>query len=87
MFENYTEKAANVLKQAGKVSKELGQNYVGTEHILIAILRENQKAGFYPAEPGSDFPGGQRRFAGAFRLHAAGREDSEGSWPGGGKIS
>ena len=61
MFENYTEKAANVLKQAGKVSKELGQNYVGTEHILIAILREKNCA--------------------------AGREDSEGSWPGGGKIS
>ena len=44
MFENYTEKAANVLKQAGKVSKELGQNYVGTEHILIAILREKNCA-------------------------------------------
>ena len=30
MFEQYTERAARVLKQAGKVSKELGQNYVGT---------------------------------------------------------
>ncbi|HIR98742.1 MAG TPA: ATP-dependent Clp protease ATP-binding subunit [Candidatus Merdisoma faecalis] len=40
MFEQYTERAARVLKQAGKVSKELGQNYVGTEHILIAILRD-----------------------------------------------
>ena len=40
MFEQYTERAARVLKQAGRVSKELGQNYVGTEHILIAILRD-----------------------------------------------
>ena len=40
MFEQYTERAARVLKQDGKVSKELGQNYVGTEHILIAILRD-----------------------------------------------
>ena len=40
MFEQYTEKAAHVLKQAKKVSAELGQNYVGTEHILIALLRE-----------------------------------------------
>ncbi len=41
MFEQYTERAAKVLKQAGKVSEELGQNYVGTEHILIAILRDS----------------------------------------------
>ncbi len=40
MYEEYTEKAAHVLKQAKKVSAELGQGYVGTEHILIALLRE-----------------------------------------------
>lgn len=44
MFENYTEKAARVLKQAKKVSAELGQNYVGTEHILIGLLREKNCA-------------------------------------------
>ncbi len=40
MFEAYTEKAKSVLEKAKKVSKELNQNYVGTEHILIALLRE-----------------------------------------------
>lgn len=44
MFETFTEKAKNVLKQAGKVSRELKQNYVGTEHILIALLRETSCA-------------------------------------------
>ena len=44
MFEQYTERAARVLKQAGKVSKELGQNYVGTEHILLGILRDAGRA-------------------------------------------
>ena len=39
MFETFTEKAKSVLKQAEKVSRELRQNYVGTEHILIALLR------------------------------------------------
>ncbi len=40
MFETYTEKAKKVLKEAEKVSRQLGQNYVGTEHILIGLLRE-----------------------------------------------
>ncbi len=44
MYEDYTEKAAHVLKQARKVSAELGQRYVGTEHILIALLREEDCA-------------------------------------------
>jgi ATP-dependent Clp protease ATP-binding subunit ClpC len=44
MFESYTEKAKSVLKQAKKVSAQLEQNYVGTEHILIALLREESCA-------------------------------------------
>ena len=44
MFEKFTEKAKSVLKRAEKVSRELHQNYVGTEHILIALLRETDCA-------------------------------------------
>ncbi len=44
MFETYTEKAKHVLKQAEKAARELKQNYVGTEHILIALLRESGSA-------------------------------------------
>ena len=44
MFETYTEKAKHVLKQAEKAARELKQNYVGTEHILVALLRESGSA-------------------------------------------
>lgn len=44
MFETYTEKAKRVLKEAEKVSRQLNQNYVGTEHILIGLLREKSCA-------------------------------------------
>lgn len=44
MFETYTEKAKKVLKEAERVSKQLNQNYVGTEHILIGLLREESCA-------------------------------------------
>ena len=44
MFETYTEKAKRVLKEAQKASGQLGQNYVGTEHILIGLLREKSCA-------------------------------------------
>ena len=33
-----------MLKQAERASKELGQNYTGTEHILLAMLREKDCA-------------------------------------------
>ena len=38
--EIYTESAQNVLKQAKKYARSLGQNYVGTEHLLLALLNE-----------------------------------------------
>lgn len=44
MFETYTEKARNVLKQAAKISAQLGQNYIGTEHILMALVKEQDCA-------------------------------------------
>ena len=44
MFEAYTEKAKSVLKEAEKISRELNQNYVGTEHILLGLLREKSCA-------------------------------------------
>ena len=44
MFETFTDKARNVLKEAEKVSKHLNQKYIGTEHILIGLLREKSCA-------------------------------------------
>jgi len=36
----YTEKAKAALKQAEKAADQSGQGYIGTEHILIGLLRE-----------------------------------------------
>ncbi len=36
----YTDKASNVLKNAGKIAARLKQSYVGTEHILLGLIRE-----------------------------------------------
>ena len=44
MFETFTDKARNVLKEAEKVSKHLNQKYIGMEHILIGLLREKSCA-------------------------------------------
>lgn len=44
MFEMYTEKAKKALKEAERASRQLKQNYVGTEHILIGLLREKSCA-------------------------------------------
>ncbi len=42
LFENnFTEKASNVFRSAVESAKELGHAYVGSEHILLGLLREN----------------------------------------------
>ncbi len=43
----YTEKAKKVLELAKKCAGELNANYVGTEHILIGLLREGSGVAFY----------------------------------------
>ena len=40
MFDKFTEKAANALNLAMEAARELGHNYIGSEHILIGLLRE-----------------------------------------------
>ncbi len=37
---DYTEKALRVLEIARKSAREMNQNYVGTEHILLGLIRE-----------------------------------------------
>ena len=37
----YTKKAQNALSLAKQTAKELRQNYIGTEHILLGLLRED----------------------------------------------
>ena len=43
IFNRFTEGAKNALKLAEKKARELGHNYVGTEHLLLGLIEE--KAG------------------------------------------
>lgn len=40
MFDRLTEKAKEALNYAAEAALELGQNYVGTEHLLVGLIRE-----------------------------------------------
>lgn len=41
MFVNFSEETQHVLKQAGKEMMDLNHPYVGSEHLFLAILKEN----------------------------------------------
>ena len=40
MFERFTDRARRVIVLAQEEARMLGHNYIGTEHILLALLRE-----------------------------------------------
>lgn len=40
----YNEKTEHILKEANRISKKLGQNFVGSEHILLALASEKDTA-------------------------------------------
>lgn len=40
MFDRLTEKAKEALNYAAEAALEMGQNYVGTEHLLVGLIRE-----------------------------------------------
>ncbi len=53
MAELYTKQAKNVLLLAGKSARQSNQNYIGTEHILMGLLKEREgTAGMVLAEYG-----------------------------------
>ena len=41
MQEKFTQKAEKALALAGKAARQLHQSYIGTEHILVGLIREN----------------------------------------------
>lgn len=43
-FSKFTEGAKNALKHAEKKARELGHNYVGTEHLLLGLICEKEGA-------------------------------------------
>ena len=42
MFERFTDRARQVLILAQEEARGLGHNYIGTEHILLGLLREGE---------------------------------------------
>jgi ATP-dependent Clp protease ATP-binding subunit ClpC len=41
MFERFTDEARRVVVQAQEESRELNHSYIGTEHLLLGVLRED----------------------------------------------
>lgn len=42
MFEKFTDKARKVMSLAQEEARGLGQMYVGTEHLLLALIKEGE---------------------------------------------
>ena len=42
MFERFTDRARRVVVLAQEEARELGHNYIGTEHILLGLVREGE---------------------------------------------
>ena len=42
MFEHFTERAKRVIKLAREEAGKLGHNYIGTEHLLLGLVREGE---------------------------------------------
>ena len=40
MFSNFTEKSREALRKAHDVACEMGHGYVGSEHLLLGLIRE-----------------------------------------------
>lgn len=40
MFERFTDRSRRAVVEAQNVSRELGHNYIGTEHLLLGLLRD-----------------------------------------------
>ena len=41
MFKRYTEKVRKVIMMAQEEAVSLNHNYIGTEHILVGLIKEN----------------------------------------------
>ena len=55
MKERYTQQAKNALKLAEKTAKDCNHNYIGTEHLLLGLLKSHSgTAGMVLTEAGAD---------------------------------
>jgi len=40
LFSNFTEKARIAISEAHDAAAEMGHNYIGSEHLLMGLIRE-----------------------------------------------
>ena len=45
MFERFTDRARRVIVLAQEEARTLQHNYIGTEHLLLGLIREGEGAG------------------------------------------
>ena len=45
MNDRFTEKARNAIQKARAAAAELGHSYIGTEHLLLGVVRETDALG------------------------------------------
>jgi ATP-dependent Clp protease ATP-binding subunit ClpC len=45
LFERFTDRAKKALSHAQEIAKSYSHNYIGTEHLLLGVLRENEGIG------------------------------------------
>ena len=55
MQSQFTDKAQNALAQAGRCARSLKQGYIGTEHILVGLLKEESGVAAKVLMSGSPF--------------------------------
>ncbi len=56
MFDRFTEKAANALNLAMKSAGNMGHNYIGSEHILLGLLKEKSGVAARCLKPAESAP-------------------------------
>ncbi len=45
MYEKFSKRVSTVVEHARKIAREADQEYLGTEHVLVAIMREGSGVG------------------------------------------
>ncbi|MGH9010732.1 MAG: Clp protease N-terminal domain-containing protein [Acidimicrobiia bacterium] len=77
MFERFDERATRVLKTAFAEAADLGDDAVGTEHLLLALATADSGTARLLAEAGADVAELRRRLAGAPGRRSDVRRDHE----------
>ena len=49
-FKGFTEKANNAMNLAISSAEELGHDYVGSEHVMLGLLKEGTGVAYHRAE-------------------------------------